>query len=86
MHTPIKMMFPEQKTIKWKFKCFIARNIPHKTVSGNHWCLPIWYIKIFGGNGDTGNGYCWHPSKFNDFVARNPTCFSGWDELTQFRK
>ena len=62
------MLCPEQASFKWRFKCFIARNIPHKTKSKNHWCLPIWYIKIFGGNGDTGNGYCWYPSKFKTYA------------------
>ena len=62
------MMFPEQCTLKWKFRCFVAQNIPHKTKSKSHWCWPIWFIKIFGGHGDTGNGYCWYPSKFKKYL------------------
>jgi len=64
----ITSMVPEQFILSWKFKYFIAQNIPHKTKSGSNWCWPVWYIKIFGGNGDTGNGYCWYPSKFKKYL------------------
>jgi len=47
----------------WRIKKgFLKRHIPHKTASGNQWCLPVFWAKIFGGTWDTGNGYAWHPA------------------------
>jgi len=46
---------------KSKMRRFMRRHIPHKTRSGNQWCLPMFWAKIFGGTWDTGNGYAWSP-------------------------
>ena len=63
----IKCLLPKRNKLLYLLKYYWARNIPHKCKNKIDWCLPIWYISIFGGYGDTGNGYCWYPNRFKKY-------------------
>lgn len=42
------------------WKKLYCQNIPHKTPGGS-WCMAVWFVWLFGGNFDNGNGYGWYP-------------------------
>lgn len=55
-------------TFKDKVWRIIVKNVPHKTYS-NYWFMPIWWVFIFGGTYDTGNGSCTRPNLY--YTIRN---------------
>lgn len=58
------MKLKYKMTYKEKLLRYIRRNFPHKTKSGNCWCIPVWLVWITGGTYDSGNGYGWRPNLY----------------------
>ena len=48
-------------TRKEKFYRFCCRNFPHKWYSKRGWYWPVWWVYIFSGDWDSGNGGGWYP-------------------------
>jgi hypothetical protein len=61
----LEFVFSDKLPFSEKCRRFFIRNVPHPTKSWNTLCLPRWFVYIFGGTYDSGNGYCSRPNIIN---------------------